>query len=169
MGTLRRTNGGWRYQSSRRAPSGVVAATRDYLAKNRYSPPPGSSQYVSLPNGTIEIKAAWRPLNPSELASGIFHAQRVRFDERTGATAYCYRNANWGVVALHIIQKISSAPYFIYASFEQADKSADCGWNSGPGRRREPFVSSPPDADYAPSVPHRPEPAAADLAAANFR
>ena len=102
-------------------PPGVVAATRDYLAKNRYSPPPGSSQYVSLPNGTIEIKAAWRPLNPSEVASGRFHAQRVRFYERTGATAYCYRNANWGLVALHIIQKTPSAPYFIYASFEQAD------------------------------------------------
>ena len=102
-------------------PQSIVAATRDYLAKNQASPPPGSSQYVSLPNGTIEIKAGWRPLNPAEINSGRFHIQRVRFYEQTGGDSFCYRNATWGLVALHIIQKTPSAPYFIYASFEQAD------------------------------------------------
>ena len=78
---------------------------------------------VSLPYGTIEIKAGWRPLNPSELASGHFHTQPVRFYEQvsSGSTAACYRDAVWGLVALHIIQKTPSAPYFIYATFEQAD------------------------------------------------
>jgi hypothetical protein len=33
----------------------------------------------------------------------------------------CYRNAQWGLVALHIIQKTPSAPSFIYATFEQSD------------------------------------------------
>ena len=102
-------------------PDPVVAATRDYLAKNQYSPPAGSSQYVSLPYGTIEIKAAWRPLAPSEMASGRFHTQVVRFYQHAGGAKFCYRNATWGLVALHIIQKTPSAPYFIYASFEQAD------------------------------------------------
>jgi hypothetical protein len=108
-------------------PTAIVAATRNYLNTNQYSPPSGSSQYVSLPDGTIEIKAAWRPLNPSEVSSGRFHIQTVRFYEQTrpkppvGPTPYCYRDAKWGLVALHIIQKTPSAPYFIYASFEQAD------------------------------------------------
>jgi hypothetical protein len=102
-------------------PASIIKNTRDYLATKQYSPPAGSSQYVSLPDGTIEIKAAWRPLNPSELSSGRFQTQTVRFYERTGSITYCYRDATWGLIALHIIQKTPSAPYFIYASFEQAD------------------------------------------------
>jgi hypothetical protein len=75
---------------------------------------------VSLPNNTIEIKAAWRPLNPTEMSGGRFHMQWVRFYEN-GSNGICYRDAVWGLVALHIIQKTESAPYFIYATFEQAD------------------------------------------------
>ena len=39
----------------------------------------------------------------------------------------CYRDATWGLVALHIIQKTPSAPYFIYATFEQADNIKTVG------------------------------------------
>ena len=104
-------------------PAQSVSATKDFLAQNQASPPAGSPILVSLPFGTIEIKAGWRPLNPSELASGHFHTQTVRFYEQvsSGSTAACYRDAVWGLVALHIIQKTPSAPYFIYATFEQAD------------------------------------------------
>ena len=110
-------------------PAAVVKATKAYLAQNKASPPAGSTTMVSLPNGTIEIKAGWRPLNPSELASGRFHTQPVRFYERAGSstTAACYRDAVWGLVALHIIQKTPSAPYFIYATFEQADNIKTAG------------------------------------------
>lgn len=105
-------------------PVPIVQATKAYLAQHQASPASDSSQYVSLPDGTIEIKAAWRPLNPSEVNSGRFHTQRVRFYEQgsgMASTPYCYRDALWGLVALHIIQKTPSAPYFIYATFEQAD------------------------------------------------
>jgi len=103
-------------------PSTVVSATKQYLATNQKSPKPGSSTMVSQYNGTTEVKAAWRPLNPQEVASGRFHTQQVRFYE-SGAqkNTQCYRDAVWGLVALHIIQKTPSAPYFIYATFEQAD------------------------------------------------
>ena len=103
-------------------PSDVVDATKAYLAANKASPPAGSKTMVSLPYGTIEVKAGWRPLNPGELASGRFHKQQVRFYENaSGGFAKCYIDATWGLVALHIIQKTPSAPYFIYATFEQAD------------------------------------------------
>jgi hypothetical protein len=103
-------------------PQNVVDQTKTYLAKNQASPPQNSSQYVSLPDGTIEVKAGWRPLNPPESASGRFHTQTVRFYEPViGTPIPCYRDATWGLVALHIIQKTPSAPYFIYATFEQAD------------------------------------------------
>lgn len=105
-----------------RIPSNIVNQTKVYLAAHQASPPPNSSQYVSLPSGTIEIKAGWRPLNPSEFASGRFHTQTVRFYEPVnGSVIPCYRDATWGLVSLHIIQKTPSAPYFIYATFEQAD------------------------------------------------
>ncbi len=102
-------------------PDDVVKQTKAYLAKYQASPPANSSKYVSLPNGTIEVKAAWRPLNPSESRSGRFHIQVVRFYEQGTNNSKCYRDASWGLVALHIIQKTPSAPYFIYATFEQAD------------------------------------------------
>ncbi len=97
-------------------PRGVVNDTKAYLAKYKKSPPPGSNTLVSLPNGTIEIKAGWRPLIPSEAASGRFHAQTVRFYENPSGDNinFFYHDATWGLVALHIIQKTPSAPYFIY-------------------------------------------------------
>jgi hypothetical protein len=103
-------------------PLSVVQATKAYLAQNRASPPAGSKTLVSLPYGTIEMKAGWRPLNPSEMSSGRFHTQTVRFYElASDGVSKCYRDATWGLVALHIIQKTPTAPYFIYATFEQAD------------------------------------------------
>lgn len=104
-------------------PTGVVSATKSYLAQNQSSPPAGSSTMVSNPNGTIEVKAAWRPLNQDEINGGRFHIQPVRFYERSAGNPNtpCWRDASWGLVALHIIQKTPSAPYFIYATFEQAD------------------------------------------------
>jgi hypothetical protein len=103
-------------------PADVVTATKNYLWSKMSSPPSGSTDKVSLPDNTIEIKAAWRPLNPSEMASHRFHTQTVRFYETASdGVSKCFRDATWGLIALHIIQKTASAPYFIYATFEQAD------------------------------------------------
>ena len=107
-------------------PANVVNATKAYLKANEKSPPAGSKTMVSLPNGTIEIKAGWRPLNPPEISSGRYHTQTVRFYEGP-ENAHCYRDAMWGLVALHITHKTPSAPYFIYATFEQADNILTAG------------------------------------------
>jgi len=102
------------------AGSAPTAATMNYLQANNQSPPPGSTNLVSFPNGTIELKAAWRQLTAAEQASGRFHTATVRFYQQL--TNYpCYQDAEWGLVALHIIQKTPTAPYFIYATFGQAD------------------------------------------------
>jgi hypothetical protein len=102
-------------------PKDIVDATKAYLQVHHTSPPADSSTLVSQPNGTVEAKAAWRPLSPAEFASGRFHTQTVRFYEIADGGTKCYLDAKWGLVALHIIQKTPSAPYFIYATFEQAD------------------------------------------------
>ncbi len=78
------------------------------------------SPYVSFPSGTIEVKSAWRPLTTTEASSGRFHVAMARHYEANGSAA-CYVDEPFGLLALHIIQKTPSAPYFIYATFSQAD------------------------------------------------
>jgi hypothetical protein len=99
----------------------VRVATTQYLATQRTSPPAGSSAYVSLPNNTIEIKMAFRPLTPTEAGSGRFHQQRVRYYRANQLGQPAYVDTTMGLVALHIIQKTASRPYFVYATFAQAD------------------------------------------------
>ncbi len=49
-------------------------------------------------------------------------AGTVRFYEHKGpGNAPCYFEEQWGLIALHIIQKTPTAPAFIYATFEQAE------------------------------------------------
>ena len=76
---------------------------------------------IRFPTGTVEIKSAWRPLNNYDQPTR-FHVQTVRFYEKKGPNNQpCYFEQQWGLIALHIIQKTPTAPAFIYATFEQAD------------------------------------------------
>src|SRR5207302_3949788 len=64
----------------------------------------------------------WRVLNPQEIASKRFKTATVRsYENSNGDNPFCYNETTFGLVSLHIIQKTPSAPYFIYATFEQAD------------------------------------------------
>ncbi len=122
----------------------------DYVAKNQYYLPPKvkvpaannvkaytanppvapTPPFISFPTGTVEIKSAWRPLN-SQDTPAHFHVQTVRFYENKGTNkAPCYFEQQWGLIALHIIQKTPSAPAFIYATFEQADNIRQPGGTS---------------------------------------
>jgi len=99
--------------------AGPQMETMAYVAANHRDPAPGSSTLISLPNGSIEIKAGWRVLTAAEAASHAFVQQRARYYEN--ANNPCWLQATFGLVALHIIQKTPSAPYFVYATFEQSD------------------------------------------------
>ncbi|HEX8282869.1 MAG TPA: hypothetical protein VF588_05920 [Pyrinomonadaceae bacterium] len=103
--------------------------------QNYTNPPPGSTTVpagpddrASLPNNTIEIKTGWRQLTPTEAGSGRFYTTTVRYYVNQGGNVG-YKDAVWGMVALHIIQKTPSAPYFIYATFSQADNLLDAAGN----------------------------------------
>ena len=103
-------------------PASIDKPTKAYLEAHMAAPPPGSTTMISNPNGTLEVKAGWRELSAAEVGSGRFHTQTVRFYEQGKSKfSVCWRDATWGLVSLHIIQKTPSAPYFIYATFEQAD------------------------------------------------
>jgi hypothetical protein len=92
------------------------------------------SPYVSFPPGTVEAKSAWRPLTATESGPCTtpnsptpcrFHMAMVRMYQTTASGAACYQQSPWGMIALHIIQKTPTAPYFIYATFSQADNILD--------------------------------------------
>jgi hypothetical protein len=80
--------------------------------------------FISFPAGTIHAKSAWRELTADEESSGRFYTATVRYYEAADAgadEARCYREGTWGLIGLHIEQKTPTAPYFIFATFEQAD------------------------------------------------
>ncbi|HEV7903537.1 MAG TPA: hypothetical protein VGO96_06830 [Pyrinomonadaceae bacterium] len=112
-------NGWWSNSSSSR--NNAITNTQTYVQTRKQDPPPGSSTYVSFPNGTIELKAAWRRLTPTEIKSKRFYMTRVRYYREKSNGAPGYVDDVFGLLALHIIQKTPSAPYFIYATFSQAD------------------------------------------------
>lgn len=124
-------------------PDEIANNTKSYIADNHEYPPADSSDRVGFPNGTIEVKSAWRQLNADE--TGKFHTAPVRYyrlSDRTtvggpgpnGTEAskeinqYCPQDAQsgeWGMAALHIIMKTPSAPYFIFATFDNAYNIVD--------------------------------------------
>jgi hypothetical protein len=125
-------HGWWGDKAPNKAPT---AATAAYVKQNMRDPPDGNNYVLLPPNGdttlpgnSIEVKAGWRVLNPSEMSSGRFHTTTVRYYEKENGQT-CYQQATFGLVSLHIIQKTPLAPYFIYASFEQADNILDANGN----------------------------------------
>ncbi len=96
-------------------------ATKAYISANQNTPTPSmGDSLISLPYGTIEIKTSWRRLTQKELNSGRFLTDTVRYYVSRNGKAY-YNDEVFGMVGLHIIQKTPTAPYFIFATFEQAD------------------------------------------------
>lgn len=78
-----------------------------------------SKTTVSFPSGTIMVKAAWRPLTEKDSVDQ-FHTTTVRYYEKDQEGGACYyQDEKWGLIALHIIHKTPTAPYFTFATFEQ--------------------------------------------------
>jgi hypothetical protein len=107
-------------------PASVITATKNYLQSKLADPPPGSTTMVSFPANTIEVKAAFRPLAPGEKPER-FYMTKVRYYESTGTNQYCWVEDNWALIGLHIIQKTANSPFFVYATFEQADNILTTG------------------------------------------
>jgi hypothetical protein len=75
---------------------------------------------VFFPTGTVMLKAAWRLLTAKDTLSQ-YHTTTVRYYEKKNGNPCYYQEATWGLVALHIVHKTPSAPYFTFATFEQKD------------------------------------------------
>jgi hypothetical protein len=82
------------------------------------------SQDVSLPTGTIEVKAAWKVLTAGELESRRFFTTRARVNNTRGGktTDACDRDPVWlGLVGLHIVHKTPGADQMVWSTFEHVD------------------------------------------------
>ena len=109
--------------------------TTKYVQKNTRTPTPEfakNNDLFAFSYGTVEMKSAWRRLTSEEIAGGKFHINTIRYyvaqeEGHTYAgkpgdpTKPAWREETWGMVALHINHKTPTAPYFIFATFEQAD------------------------------------------------
>lgn len=119
-------------------PNSTIPArlTSKYVTGKLRSPPAGSATMVSFPNGSIQIKTAWRRLRESEKSSGRFYTSIARsyqaqdptrdYHGKRGDPRFpCYMDAEWGLIGMHIKTKTPSAPYYIWSTFEQVDNITD--------------------------------------------
>jgi len=122
---------GWTGQTSLRQSA---RRTGEYVRTELHAPPPAKraddpadTRYVSFPVHAMEVKAAWRRLGPLDDPTH-FYSSRVRYYANP-KTGYCFADSGdasnaqdrWGLLALHIMYKTASAPYFVWATFEQVD------------------------------------------------
>ena len=113
---------------------------------------PPQQPYVSFPDGTIEVKSAWRPLGPRDDPKR-FHTTTVRFYEKNKTNGFpCYFDAQWALLALHIIQKTPTAPAFVFATFEQADNIQTVDGKSVEDADGNVVVSPPGDPTQPPLI-----------------
>lgn len=81
------------------------------------------SQSLILPNGTMEIKVAWRPVTSIETSQlSRYHiAKVITYTGDTNGNPVAH-NDDYALIGLHIIHKTANYPSFIFATFEQVDQ-----------------------------------------------
>ena len=115
-------------------PGSTIPATDTaaFITQRLASPAAGDDTLVGLPDGSIQIKSAWRQLNDEERVSGRFlttlaRSYRAQDSARSyagmpGSTDYpCFVDATWGLVGIHFKTRTATAPYYIWSSFEYSD------------------------------------------------
>ncbi len=96
------------------------------------------------PEGSIEVKSAWRRLLPSEDKSRFFTTTTIYYD-LNGAGEIAYYNDTFALIGMHIIHKTANFPDFVFATFEHVDvEQSDAEYILTPG---------PSGAETPPAVP----------------
>lgn len=72
------------------------------------------------PEGTIEVKTAWRRLKSGDDPKRFFTTTAIYYDvNKQGQIAYY--NDTFALIGMHIIHKTANFPDFVFATFEQVD------------------------------------------------
>ncbi len=75
---------------------------------------------LATPEGTIEVKTAWRRLMPGDDATHFFTTTAIYYDLNSQGQL-AYYNDTFALVGMHIIHKTQNFPDFVFATFEQVD------------------------------------------------
>ena len=108
---------------------------------------------ANLYDGSIEIKAAWRPvasIDPSQLYR--YHVANVITYSGTSDNPVA-QNGQYALIGLHIIHKTKNYPSFIFATFEQVDDYVNQVTNKQTGvyfQTIYPGLDQPPPATPTP-------------------
>lgn len=102
--------------------------TMNYIKNHAMDPPQASSDYVSFPTNTVEIKAAWRKLGENDDPSHYYQTT-VRYYVKGSDGVTKYKDEKLALIGMHIIHKTATAPYFTYATFEHAGNILDANGN----------------------------------------
>ncbi|HET8799338.1 MAG TPA: hypothetical protein VFO89_16740, partial [Thermoanaerobaculia bacterium] len=106
---------------------------------------------ITLPTGSLELKAAWKVLTPQEIASNRYYTTVATvYNTPAGAPSPGTNPVTLGLVGLHIIQKTPSQSGFFWSTFEQVDNDATFLNPSGPTNynqqtAQKPFVELQPN------------------------
>ncbi len=73
--------------------------------------------------GSIEVKSAWRMLQPGDNKSRFFTTNALYYD-LDAKNQLVYKNATFALIGIHIIHKTKNYPDFIFTTFEQVDVEA---------------------------------------------
>src|SRR5438067_809726 len=87
---------------------------------------------ITLPNGSIELKAAWKILTPAEIAKGRYYTTVATvYNTPGGGTSPGKNPVTLGLVGLHIIHKTPQQESFFWSTFEQVDNDNVFGNTTG--------------------------------------
>jgi hypothetical protein len=115
---------------------------RDSLPENSTDPED------PFPNGTIDVKAAWRELKDGENADRYFAREALAIDPVTGN---CEKR-RFGLIGFHIGQKTPKRPQWIWSTFEHVDNLSVAA-DAPPGTK--PSLNDPSKPQVSGDAPKR--------------
>jgi len=107
---------------------GFEEITRKQLYLRDKLPAENGQEKLRLPNGTINVKAAWREVRAGENTDRYYQTEALAFDPSTGQ---CDKRS-FVLIGMHIVQKTPRRPQWIWATFEHVDNIA-VGPDAPPG------------------------------------
>lgn len=135
--TIRQAVGGWLIDKNSNPTYYEIAVNQtsyDYVRSQGFYDAKNltSSATVDFPTGSLEVKAAWRILTPSDTVSR-FHAvsaQVMTFDAQGNPTG-TFASQTVGLVGLQLVYKAKGFPQWIWATFEQVDNAPNASSATG--------------------------------------
>jgi hypothetical protein len=107
---------------------------RDHLLDFQLKRPGADAPKLRFPNNSIAVKAAWKIIKEEEMPAAQSRYYLVDAMVLDPMTNTC-KIQKMGLVGLHIVQKTSRRPQWVWSSFEQVDNVPEPGTTLSMGRR----------------------------------